>query len=623
MRRPRLHRNGAFAAFQRPGGTPLIDPMHDSNTYRSRGAESTGRQGTERLMRQHRSLSRQLLILLSVLSLLSGTLFVASTALAVNNTGAFQLEGNPSTTDRGTPAVTGNDDADRVCYQDAINPVAIGGDGLSAADAETRCGINSGTTNAVAVQWVDSSGSPTIFTGGGSKDPQNPETSWLWKPKDTVPDKDTIDHVFATRYSLPKTAATGTCPGQTTDLTCEVIYFGVDRFDNSGDAQLGFWFFKSKVTLTQTASQGGFKFSGNHQNGDLLLISQFSNGGSTSTIEAHFWDTTCSKAAQNVVAGACSGANLRLQQRSDAANCATTAPSAPFCGIVNGSTIPSTWAFIDKTTGDPANRYLQGEYYEAGVNLSSLGIGNECFPSFVAESRSSTSTTATLKDFALGNFQNCSAVGQTPPSSSDASGANGSVSPGTSVTDTMTITGSGTAQPPFPTSSSTPPGRGNNVFFKLCGPLTGTATCTTGGTNVGAATGVALANTATQGKSSATSAAVNTAANPLAPGRYCFAGTWAGDDNYPEGASDTSSRECFTVIQVGTQTVTTPTNGSGTALSGTQALGTTIYDKAVVTAAANGAGPIAGDVTFFVCKPSELSASNVCAAGTGTQVGSA
>src|SRR3954453_15612766 len=165
------------------GASDAPQPVRDHSAIRSCMAASIAREGTngpERSMdgsdggalsmkRNHRRLSRQLLILLSVLSLLSGTLFVASTALAVNNTGAFQLEGNPSTTDRGTPAVTGNDDADRVCYQDAITPVAIGGEGLSAADAETRCGINSGTTNAVAVQWVDSSGSPTIFTGGGSK----------------------------------------------------------------------------------------------------------------------------------------------------------------------------------------------------------------------------------------------------------------------------------------------------------------------------------------------------------------------------------------------------------------------------------------------------------------------
>jgi hypothetical protein len=532
-------------------------------------------------------MSRQLLILLSVLSLLSGTLFVASTALAVNNTGAFQLEGNPSTTDRGTPPVTGNDDADRVCYQDAINPVASGGDGLSAAAALARCGINTGTTNATAVQWIDSSGTPTIFTGGGSKDPQNPGTDWLWKPKDTIPDKDTIDHTFAARYSLAPDATN--CPVPVTTpptTTCEVIYFGVDRFDNSGDAQLGFWFFKSKVSLTNISSQGGFKFSGNHQNGDLLLISQFSNGGSTSTIEAHLWDDTCKKAAQNVVAQACSGANLRLQQRSTAANCATTAPQAPFCGIVNATTTPSTWTFVDKTTGDPANQYLQGEYYEAGVNLSSLGIGDECFPTFLAESRSSTSTTATLKDFALGNFQNCSAIGQTTPSSSDAQGNNGSVSPGTPVTDTMTVTGSGTTTPPFPTSSTTAPGRGNNVIFKICGPITAPATCTTGGTIVGAATGVALAPTATPGKSSATSAQVNTAANPLGPGRYCFSGTWAGDDNYPDGASDTSSRECFTVNDTTTTTSAqnwlpndsgTITAAGGTALSGT--LSFTLYDS--------------------------------------------
>jgi hypothetical protein len=494
---------------------------------------------------------RRLATALAALVLVSGTLVATNAVLAVNNTGAFELDGDATATNAsGAP-----DDADRVCYQDAINA------GLTAAQATARCTATSGTNGASAVQWIDSSSELTIFTGGGSKDPQNPGTDWLWKPKDTVPDKDTIEHSFAARYS--KTPDATNCPS--TGTTCEVIFFGVDRFDNSGDAQLGFWFFKNAISLTNTSSQGGFKFSGNHANGDLLLISQFSNGGTTSTIEAHFWDDTCKKAANNnPQPGQCSAQNLKLQAKSTNAKCTTSASTAPFCGIVNptnGTVAP--WPYTDKTGN---HSYLQGEYYEAGVNLSSLGIGDECFPSFLAESRSSTSTTATLKDFVLGNFQNCSATAVTAPSSL-------SVSPGTPVTDHIFVIGAGTANPPFPSS---PP----NVVFSICGPIA-TGTCTgIDAAHTAAAFGAtkALTPTAVQGKSEATSDQVNTAGSPLAPGRYCFVGSWAGDTNYPAGAADNGDGECFTVSDTTTTTSeqtwlpndsATITSAGGTALNGT------------------------------------------------------
>jgi hypothetical protein len=40
------------------------------------------------------------------------------------------------------------------------------------------------------------------------------------------------------------------------------------------------------------------------------------------------------------------------------------------------------------------------------VNLCALGLGG-CFSSFLAETRSSQSPTATLSDFVIGNFNNC------------------------------------------------------------------------------------------------------------------------------------------------------------------------------------------------------------------------
>jgi len=475
--------------------------------------------------------ARKPITALAIIALVTGILAVSANVLAVAQTGAFELEGNAVT----EAGVAGNDDWDRVCYEQAIE------DGLTAAQAQALCTANQGTTGATATTWVDATANPTIFTGGGSKDPQD-VSSWLWKPKDTVPDKDTIRHAFAARYSLPKDAAN--CPAPATSTTCEVVFFGMDRFANDGDAQLGLWFFQNPIGLTNISSQGGLKFSGVHQENDLLLISNFSNGGTVATISAYFWDTSCAKAANNdPQPGQCAAANLRLQATANNAKCDTSAPEAAFCGIVNpadGTTAP--WPYTDKKGN---STYLQGEFYEGGVNLSALGIGDECFSSVLAESRASTSPTSVLKDFVLGQFAQCSATITTTPSV----GSGTEVSPGTSVTDIAVIQGMGTGNPPTPTG---------NVTFFLCQFAAGsTDLCdgTTGkvGTQVGSP--VALADSSPPaGEATATSAAVNTAGSPLAPGRYCFRAEWPGDTNYlpptPPGKFvhfGTGNAECFVV----------------------------------------------------------------------------
>lgn len=107
----------------------------------------------------------------------------------------------------------------------------------------------------------------TIFTGGGSKDPID-IPSWKWKDgAGGLPDKDNLLHSFAARY---------------TDGTDDLLYFGSDRYDNSGDAHQAFWFFQDAVALKADGT-----FSGVHQNGDLLIISEFSNGGTVSTINVY------------------------------------------------------------------------------------------------------------------------------------------------------------------------------------------------------------------------------------------------------------------------------------------------------------------------------------------------
>src|SRR5207249_6156144 len=209
------------------------------------------------------------------------------------------------------------------------------------------------------------------FTGGGSKDPIDID-QWAWKDgAGGLPDKDNLMHAFAARYTRPPSA---TCPAGTAS-TCELLFFGSDRLDNSGDAQQGFWFFQNPIGLGSNKVGGGTGFTGVPKLGDLLIVSDFSNGGGTSTITVYTWDPGCT--AANKPFGYCADANLHLQATSTAANCATAAPNDAFCGLVNPSTITMPWSFTDKS-GTINNGALIGEFYEAGSNLSVIGLWGDC-----------------------------------------------------------------------------------------------------------------------------------------------------------------------------------------------------------------------------------------------------
>src|SRR5215468_9344354 len=277
---------------------------------------------------------------LTVAAPIAATLALGTvSAQAVHDTGAFELDGN---------AVNGpapGDDCDNVCHQ------------VTGSD----CSTSNNTSGATAVDWVaEPDPNASIFTGGGSKDPQD-INQWAWKDgAGGLPDKDNLLHSFAARYP--------TSEGQ-------VLFFGSDRLDNSGDAQQGFWFFQNSIALGSNSVGGGSGFTGVHSPGDLLVISDFSNGGTTSTITVYAWDPTCKKTG-----GTCGDANLRTLATSANANCASAAAGDAFCGLVNANTITMPWPFTDKS-GTPNNQALNGEFYEGGVNLSKLGLSDKCFTS--------------------------------------------------------------------------------------------------------------------------------------------------------------------------------------------------------------------------------------------------
>ena len=111
----------------------------------------------------------------------------------------------------------------------------------------------------------------TIFTGGGSKDILD-IPNWA-HTTGNVPDKDDITNAYAAAYINPSDVSHGgEVLHQAGDM---IIYFGLDRFANNGDAHAGFWFFQDEVGL---GADG--KFVGQHaarddaagKRGDLLVL---------------------------------------------------------------------------------------------------------------------------------------------------------------------------------------------------------------------------------------------------------------------------------------------------------------------------------------------------------------
>jgi uncharacterized repeat protein (TIGR01451 family) len=294
----------------------------------------------------------------------------------------FELDGNAITGVLGTSgSTTTSHDWDQV-FADSV-----GGTSTSGALA------SSFVTDRVNSTQDD------IFTGGGSKDVLGIQQGrWLFTDSKPQP-KDDITHAYAAAYTDP---ANGHL----------VLYAGLDRFDNSGAATAGFWFFKNSISENPAVTtNGGHPFVGAHRNGDILLVSDFTVGGSVSTIKVFRW--TGDDATGSLVP----------------VSTGNPADGNTFA-IVNGGPITVPWSYINKSgTNQPA----AGEFLEEGIDLTALGIQG-CFSSFLAETRSSQSPTATLSDFVLGQFPLCS-MAATP--------FTGLSKVGDSVTYPLTVTNTG------------------------------------------------------------------------------------------------------------------------------------------------------------------------------------
>ena len=325
-----------------------------------------------------------------VLKLLPAVLLFATVGRAQNTSGptsVFQLNGNPGGAETGNNLISTCDYTapNQQCdYWNLLNPPS------------NKAGHSLGSS------FIPGP-SLTNFTGGGSKDP-NTLDNWLFTSGNT-PNKDALNDGYVAAYNDSNGHFN--------------LVFGANRFDPSGSANIGIWFFQNSITLGTANKSGTGPFVGSHVNGDLFVISQFVTGGGVSVPSVYSWNQAglpnavtvdgvsgcVSGMGGNVVTkpvpGKCADSNLLLLASPTSNICVA---NQPYCSITNSAPVTGDWP-NSGTLGSPL-------FFEGGIDVTAaltvIGINTvPCFSSVLLETRSSPSTSSTLKDFLLGPFNLC------------------------------------------------------------------------------------------------------------------------------------------------------------------------------------------------------------------------
>src|SRR6266508_1246171 len=213
----------------------------------------------------------------------------------------------------------------------------------------------------------------TTYTTG-SKDTLGIQGGWQCARSNNVGDKVDIVNAYALAYVRPSDNHL-------------ILYYGVEKSSPLGNSNIATWFLKDG-TVDCTSPGGATNFTGAHQDGDILLVSAFTNGGATANVQAFRWngnDATGSLGATPIASGQL---------------CGTGTDDA--CSTVNRVAISPPWAHPDKN-GGALDAF---EFFEGGVDVGPAGAAT-CFATAVMNTRSSASLTATLFDYARFSLPVC------------------------------------------------------------------------------------------------------------------------------------------------------------------------------------------------------------------------
>jgi uncharacterized repeat protein (TIGR01451 family) len=460
--------------------------------------------------------------------LIAAGLMWISAAQAVHANGMFELDGNTTHDSATTPPYDWNSlfdaNGSRLITPDPVN-------GPLLADS-----------------FVTDTAEPDQSYFTSNKDIQpiaSGQQHWGCSPINNPLDKDNLLHAYAALVQVPANA-----PENAGD---QVLYLASERGSNNGTSFAGFWLLKDPTV----GCSGSNNFSGHHTDGDLLIISDYTNGGGTQDVSVYRW--TGDDATGGPVLDATFNGSL----------CTSAPANDNACAIANSSTITTPWS---------PTSHLSNTFVEAGIDLTALlGPNGGCFTNFLAETRSSNQLTATLKDFASGQFSTC------VPPTIDTTATPGGASNPTGVANQHDVaTVSAVSGRPDPTGT---------ISFFLCNPSQVTAGgCVSGGTQVGGAVTI-VAGSATSDNADAS---LITAA-----GKYCWRAEYtpdaAGSNFYAAGSETNATTECFSV-QASPAISTTPSETSGS-------VGDVLNDSASLTGGSNYDG--SGTITFNLYGPAD------------------
>ena len=457
-----------------------------------------------------RSWPRRWRVLMSLVVIAAVGVTFVQTVLAVHED--FELDGNTRSGDATTPV--GN--LPNIDWDQIINA-----NGTAKPAAQLPTGFSHAGFEKDFLQNANGSFNTADATtyATGSKDVL-PISGWQCTRSNNVTSKDDILNAYAAAFKNSE--------GD------DVLYFGLERDANNGDANIGFWFLQSDVNCLSPG--GSTDFAGGHQDGDLFIVSAFSNGGDVSTINVYRWngdDETGFLGTTPVASG--------VDCRNDTVTAGDTNCAAANRLVLDGATaIP--WLTSNSRDG-VGHKLREGEFFEGGLNLTDAGLGGKCFNVFIGNTRSSTSLTATIFDYARGLIGECTSTTVTTPS------INGNANPmqiptgGTvSVTDSALVTVDG-----VDTFSGT-------VDFFLCGPNATQILCATGGVPAGT-------KSITNADAEVGGTVVSNTMTVTAVGHYCWRAEFTAEagSGVPD-SQDARQNECF---QITPRTATLDTLGGG------------------------------------------------------------
>jgi len=532
---------------------------------------------------------RRPLAAIAVLTVISGLMVAAGTALAVHDD-QFQLDGDTSSVAQNNPNAPGAAPAEdwETLFNSTGGPTdhidfdATTGfnDGAFVRDFQSKQGKNgtcSLTSTATTFCTVDLS---TFATG--SKDTLD-IPDWQCNKDNNVNSKIDIVNAYAAQFI--------------DDNGDQILYFGLEKNVDNGNNNVAFWFVQNPASCSSTG--GAVDFSGAHADGDVLVVSAFTNGGGVSNIDAYRWDADDDCIDNPLNPATCDG--LPIGSGGDCKALSSGDPSDSICATTNSGpneendAITTAWLTANGTS--VGHTVVPPDFFEGGINLTEVfeGVSQvpSCFSTFLADTRSSQSLTATLFDFAAGQLGGCASTLTT----SAAGTTSGSIGTGIvdSGTDTATLTIDGTDA------------WAGTMTWYLCGPIAAPALCDD--------TGV-LVTTRDVDQDSPAADFVSGSATLTSAGRYCWTAHFEPDaDTLAAGvdpADDDGENECFTVAPV---TPTLPT--SATCSANPCVLGSTLTDTATLTGAASQPGSNGPSTAYPTINPTTPGAA---AGGTITWV---